>query len=195
MFHRLTRTVVRMNGAPGMRQVYLPHPVMGRTAEQIGGYVYGASPVTGRPVMQEVIEGLTRGLAEATPVADRSTPRLVDPDTEENLHALFLDSHWTDTLPIVLPTEERVAAMLAHTSHAADEVVGRMQTTANRGQWEYTVEKSISVMPGARTGIFRPKSVTGKVRVLCPHGQAWRWSTGRSARKSDERRHRRHGTL
>jgi hypothetical protein len=106
--------------------------------------------------MQEVIEGLTRSLAEAAPIADRSTPRLVDPDSEDNLHTLFLDNHWTDTLPIVLPTEERVAAMLAHTSHAADEVVGRMQATANRGQWEYTVEKVAvnAVMAGARREYF-----------------------------------------
>ena len=29
MFVTVTRSVVRMNGAPRMRQVYLPHPVMG----------------------------------------------------------------------------------------------------------------------------------------------------------------------
>jgi hypothetical protein len=52
----------------------------------------------------------------------------------------------------VLPTEERVAEMLAHTSHGPDEVVGRMQATANRGQWELTVEKVAvnAVMAGAR---------------------------------------------
>ena len=41
MFVTVTRSVVRMNGAPRMRQVYLPHPVMGKTAEQIEGYVFG----------------------------------------------------------------------------------------------------------------------------------------------------------
>jgi hypothetical protein len=64
--------------------------------------------------MQEVVEGLTRPLDEADlgPLEfDRSTPRLVAPDTAENLERLFLERHWTDGLPIVLPTEERVAAM------------------------------------------------------------------------------------
>ena len=80
--------------------------------------------------MQEVIEGLTRPfdddeLKQIT--FERSTPRLVEPDTEENLHRLFHDNLWTDQLPIVLPTEERVAAMLAHTSHKPDEVVGHMR--------------------------------------------------------------------
>ena len=69
--------------------------------------------------MQEVIEGLTRPFdAEDLKkvVYERTTPRLLEPDTEANLNRLFLDNHWTDTLPIILPTEERVAEMLAHTS-------------------------------------------------------------------------------
>jgi hypothetical protein len=87
---------------------------------------------------------------------DRSTPRLVAPDTEENLHRLFLDNRWTDCLPIVLPTEERVAAMLAGTHRKPDEVVGRMRPTHFREAWEYTVEKVAvnAVMAGARPAYF-----------------------------------------
>ena len=36
----------------------------------------------------------------------------------------FLDKHWSDGLPVVTPTEERVARMLAATRRAPDEVVG-----------------------------------------------------------------------
>ena len=88
--------------------------------------------------------------------ATRSTPRLVEPDSEENLQQLFLDNNWTDKLPIVLPTEERVARMLAHTSRQPQEVVGRMEPTANRGRWEYTVEKVAvnAVMSGAKPEYF-----------------------------------------
>ncbi len=46
-------------------------------------------------------------------VFERTTPRLVEPDTEDNLQRLFLENNWTDGLPVVLPTEKRVAAMLA----------------------------------------------------------------------------------
>jgi hypothetical protein len=107
--------------------------------------------------MQEVIEGLTGLLnGHLAPEAERNTPRLVEPDTEDNLRALFEASHWTDFLPIVLPTEERVAEMLAHTSHKADEVVGRMEATHHRGLWEYTVEKVAvnAVMAGANPEYF-----------------------------------------
>ena len=40
---------------------------------------------------------------------ERPTPRLVPADTEANLYKLFLDNKWTDGLPIILPTEARVA--------------------------------------------------------------------------------------
>lgn len=84
-----------------------------------------------------------------------ASPRTLE-DTEENLQRVFHENHWTDYLPIVLPTEERVEAMLAHTSRKPDEIVGRMQPTANRGAWEYTVEKVAvnAVMAGARPEYF-----------------------------------------
>jgi len=34
---------------------------------------------------------------------------LIGPDTEDALQQLFLENNWTDKLPIVLPTRERVA--------------------------------------------------------------------------------------
>src|SRR5499427_163329 len=109
--------------------------------------------------MQEVIEGLTMPLDDEDLkqiTFERSTPRLVEPDTEENLHHLFQDNLWTDYLPIILPTEERVAAMLAHTSHKPDEVVGHMRSTHFREYWEYTVEKVAvnAVMAGASPEYF-----------------------------------------
>jgi hypothetical protein len=157
IFDRVVASTARVQGLANAPRAFVPQPVMGKSAEELWAYVEGKDPVTGKPVMQEVIEGLTRGIAADTAApADRSTPRLVAPDTEENLHKLFLENHWTDTLPIVLPTEERVAEMLAGTSHPPDKVVGHMQATANRGQWELTVEKVAvnAVMAGARPEYF-----------------------------------------
>src|SRR5688572_5206876 len=126
---------------PQARYAFVPQPVMGKSAEQLRAYVDGQNPVTGRPVMQEVIEGLTRpqnGDHIQEIKFERSTPRLVEPDSEDNLHHLFLENNWTDKLPIILPTEDRVAEMLAHTSHKPDEVVGHMRSTHFREYWEYT---------------------------------------------------------
>jgi hypothetical protein len=156
-FDRVVRSVAEVNGMPGLRQVFVPQPVVGKSTAELRAYIDGQDPLTGRPVMQEVIEGLTQAIAPPTAASyDRSTPRLCEPDTEENLHRLFLENHWTDCLPIVLPTEERVAAMLAKTRRTPDEVVGRMRPTHFREAWEYTVEKVAvnAVMAGARPEYF-----------------------------------------
>ena len=158
-FDRVVQSVAEVSGMPGLRQVFVPQPIMGKTRHELRAYVDGRDPITGRPVMQAVVEGLTRPLAESElgPLDfDRSTPRLVEADTEENLHGLFLERHWTDCLPIVLPTEARVAAMLAGTRRKPDEVVGRMRSTHFREYWTYTVEKVAvnAVMAGARPEYF-----------------------------------------
>jgi hypothetical protein len=84
------------------------------------------------------------------------TADVIGPDTEEKLQQLFLDNNWTDKLPIVLPTRERVDAMLAATSHKSDEVIGHMQPVEFRAAWEFTVEQVAvnAVMAGARPEYF-----------------------------------------
>src|SRR5919201_2293979 len=157
-FDKVVRSVAEVSGMPGLAQVFVPQPIMGKTAAQLRAYVDGIDPINGRPVMQQVIYGLTRPRDDARGVVeyDRATPRVVAPDTEENLHRLFLERNWTDMLPIVLPTEERVAAMLAGTRRKPDDIVGRMRSTHFREYWQYTVEKVAvnAVMAGARPEYF-----------------------------------------
>jgi hypothetical protein len=151
---------------PHQRFVFVPQPVMGKSPAELRAYIDGPDAVTGRPFMQELIDALTRPLSDAERLPSprrggvgggvRSTPRVVEPDTEENLHQLFLENRWTDCLPIILPTEERVRAMLAQTSRQPEEVVGRMRPTSGREAWKYTVEKVAvnAVMAGARPEYF-----------------------------------------
>lgn len=158
-FDRVVRAVTRMAGLTDAPSVFVPQPVMGKSPSELRGYVDGADPISGVSVMREVIDALTVGLpvrSSDQPPIERSRPRLVPPDGEEALHELFLRNNWTDKLPIVLPTEERVEAMLAHTSRRPEEVVGRMQPALNRGLWEYTVEKIAvnAVMAGCRPEYF-----------------------------------------
>jgi hypothetical protein len=159
VFARLARSVARANGMPGTRQAFVPQPVVGRSSSELRAYIEGDDPVNGRPFAQELIEGLTKPLdgESATGVSfDRSTPRLLAPEAEEGLRRLFVENSWTDFLPIVLPTEERVEAMLAATSRGRDEVVGKLRPTAYREFWEFTVEKVAvnAVMAGARPEYF-----------------------------------------
>ena len=66
-------------------------------------------------------------------------------------------------LPIILPTEERVACMLEGTSRSPDTVVGQMRPTGTREAWEYTVEKVAvnAVMAGAKPEYLPCHSGTG----------------------------------
>src|SRR5215216_2441687 len=159
VFDKVVRSVCRFNGMPGMRYAFVPQPVMGKTAAELRAYVDGVDPINKRPVMQMVVEGLTRPFADdeiQKSAYEHSTPHLVEPASEEELHQVFVDNNWTDFLPIVLPTEQRVERMLACTSHKRDEVVGRLRPTAFREAWEYTVEKVAvnAVMAGARPEYF-----------------------------------------
>ena len=159
MFARLCKATALSNGMPRLRQAYVPQPVVDQSAAHLRAYIDGNDPVSGRPFMQEVLDGLTvaaRGADLQGLSFERTTPRLVEPDTEDNLQRLFVENHWTDFLPIMLPTEERVEAMLKGTSHPPDKVVGRMRPTAFREFWEYTVEKVAvnAVMAGARPEYF-----------------------------------------
>ena len=155
VFEQLTKSVALANGMPTARQAYVPQPVVDRTADQLRGYIEGTDPVSGRPFLREIVEGLTRPLDEADRSGvsfERSTPRFLEPDSEDNLHALFEENRWSDHLPIVLPTEERVEAMLRGTGRGPDEVVGTLRPTAYRESWEFTVERVAvnAVMAGAK---------------------------------------------
>jgi hypothetical protein len=143
-----------------LRFTYPPYPVGWVSRETLHGYVEGNDPVTGVPIMEEIINALTQPLTNVEKkFKARKRPqreRLVEPDTEENLHRLFLENGWTDGLPIVLPTEERVAEMLTGTDHDPDEYVGMMSVTTHEERLQYTVEKCavIAVMAGARPEHF-----------------------------------------
>lgn len=178
-FEKVVKSVTRMGGLPQAPLVFVPQPVMGRSAEQLRDYVHGDDPVNGRPVMQEIVEGLTEQLAQ-TSVSRAAPPigenRFVSAATADELHELFLQKRWTDQLPIVLPTRERVEQMLAGTTRSPDEIVGQMEPTKNRGPWSYTVEKVAvnAVMAGAKPE-YLPV-----ILALAASGQTARGSTSSS---------------
>ena len=158
-FARLCKATALSMGMSQRRQAYTPHPVVDRTADHLRAYIDGSDPISKRPFMEEVLEGLTAPLEGAELQGqsfERTTPRLLEADTEDNLHRLFEENRWTDFLPIMLPTEARVEAMLKGTSHPPDRIVGRLRPTVFREAWESTVEKVAvnAVMAGARPEYF-----------------------------------------
>jgi hypothetical protein len=61
-FDRVVTSVTKMAGLPDAPRAFVPMPVMGKTAAELRAYVNGKDPITGRPVMQEVIAALTTSL-------------------------------------------------------------------------------------------------------------------------------------
>jgi hypothetical protein len=143
-----------------MRFTFVPHPVAGKPADICHRYLLGNDPLTGKPIVDELVAALTRPLSEEDKKTGFLTrdprPRMLQPDTAENLEKMFHANLWTDGLPIVLPTEDKVAAMLKATSHRADETVGTMRPSPPHEAWEYTVEMvaANAVMAGAKPEYF-----------------------------------------
>lgn len=143
-------------GVP-LRFIYTPHPVVTMPPSVLRGYIEGKDPVTGKRIVDEVLDALTkpysaeerRNLAVVRPVP--SLPRFLNEDTEENLRNLFIERGWTDGLPILIPTEERVAGMLTGTRQPPDKLVGKSFMVDTQENLQVTVETVAiaAVMAGA----------------------------------------------
>ena len=160
-FHEQSTQVALTYGMPGIRTQFIRGPVWGKSREQIRKQIIeGNNPLTGKPMMQEAISKLTTPLTAAE--RDMSSRTMdIGPetytDTEDNLHKLFLDKRYTDFLPVVLPTKERVDTMLAQTSHDPDAILGRMNPGSLAGEnFTYTVRHAAiaAVMAGCKPEYF-----------------------------------------
>ena len=155
----MEKKVAFENGMEHMRLTFIPYEVVGTSEERCRQILEGDDPITGIPVLDEINDCLTRQPTEVeskTGIIDRTIPRLMPQDTEENLNRSFINNGWTDYLPIVLPTEQRVAEMLKGTSRKANERVGKMFPSTPHEAWEYTVEQVAvnAVMAGAKPDHF-----------------------------------------
>jgi hypothetical protein len=137
-YYDLAKSTAAERGMPTLRIAYTVHPMWGKTPEEVRSFLDGPDPLTNVNFMKEVIDGLTLPLTAEDqksglfPVP--AGPSSFGPDTSDNLQRYFMDNQMTDYMPIIIPTEQRVQAMLKGTSHKPDEVVGKA------GGWTYTVK-------------------------------------------------------
>ncbi len=155
-FLELVKTISYKKGMPKQRFTFVPHPVAGRPPEVCNQFVRSKDPVTGKAIVEELVAALTAPLT----AEEKKTgfmlrppqPRLLEPDTPTNRARLFEKNGWTDGIPVILPTEARVAEMLKGTSHEPNEIVGTMRPSPPHEAWEFTVEMvaANAVMAGAK---------------------------------------------
>jgi hypothetical protein len=145
-------------GVP-LRFMYTPHPVVSMPPSVLRGYIEGKDPATGKRLVDEVLETLTKPYSaeESRNVAilrpdPAQAPRFLAEGSEDNLQRLFIERGWSDGLPIVLPTEERVAEMLAGTSQPPDKLAGKAFMVDTQENLRINVETVAiaAVMAGAR---------------------------------------------
>jgi len=160
-FKDLAKTNAAKRGMPDERIVFTPHPVWGKTDAEMYAYLEGNDPVTGKPLMKEVISALTTPLTPDEKKSGTITPPVgaptFGPDSSRNLQQYYLDNGMTDGLPIIIPTDDLVDAMLAGTSHKPDEVIGKMTPAEGAfPPWFYTVRHVAvnAVMAGATPDYF-----------------------------------------
>jgi hypothetical protein len=146
----------KYNTGMPLRWVGVPYPFTGLKKEALKTYLEGKDRVSGKPVMKAIVDCLTMPLTAeekktGIPPEAAPEPRFLSPDTDDNLQRLFKDKHWTDYNPIILPTAERVAAMLKGTSHKPDELIKKDSGVFGQIR-PFTVEKVaiIAVMAGAK---------------------------------------------
>jgi hypothetical protein len=137
--------------------IYTATPVIGVSSEALyKKLLEGNDPETNKPVIDEIIETLTRPpqtKKHQQAVAYAPEPREKSlSGTEDSLQQLFYDKGWTDGLPIMLPTAERVERMLKGTHRSPDEEVGQAYDHDHHEIIKYTVRDIaiIAVMAGAR---------------------------------------------
>ncbi len=158
-FVQVAKNMARKKGMPNARLVFVTHPVSGKTPAQHKAQIEGNNPETGAPVIQEIVNGLTKPLTEEDKKTGflevKTGAKLIGPQTADVLQRLFMANGWTDYLPVTLPTEQKVSDMLKGTSRRPDEVVGKM-AGGDFGPWEFTVEKVAvnAVMAGAKPEYF-----------------------------------------
>ena len=76
--------------------------------------------------VDDVVRCLTEAVEAVAPSHDPGPREIVFEGSFEEVNRLFLENRWSDGLPIIPPTPEKIAEFLAFTERDADEVLGKL---------------------------------------------------------------------
>ncbi|MFC1986556.1 hypothetical protein ACFLWC_06170 [Chloroflexota bacterium] len=99
-------------------------------------------------MIDQVIKGLTVQPEEAKPSSEPGTRDIVFKGTFEEVNRFFYEKEWSDGLPIIPPTIEKVEEFLRYTDRSADEVISMLLPDKREATvWNIAVN---GVMAGCR---------------------------------------------
>ena len=160
-YKQISQLTAARDGMPHLREVFTPHPVGGKSPAELAAYIVNPDPATGVQIMKEIVGDLTRPLSAdemKSGIEPIAAGAATFTDTADNLQEIFMTNGMTDYMPIIIPTEEKVEAMLKGTSHSPDEVLrtplqGVGYTSA---RWGFNVRQVAvnAVMAGCRPQYF-----------------------------------------
>ncbi len=150
------RQAARLAGVPNIRTIHVSRTLPG--PQDVDRII--------RPLMDALLRPLTETEKSRGVFQDSDNKRIIFEGTLEEGQEFFSQSEiiptlqnapickYTDGLPIVLPTEERVAAMLKGTSHKPDEI---LTFQANHRQGDRQVQMGRSGIKGDRVAFLPMK--------------------------------------
>ena len=104
-------------GLPGLPVAVVPGHVDVQTPDELRANVLGVT-------VEAVIQGLTLAPDQAAEVVEPEPGEVVFEGTPDEVNRFFYENGWSDGLPIVPPTVERVAQFLRFSDRDADEELG-----------------------------------------------------------------------
>lgn len=128
-------------GLPNLPVARVPGHVDGQSDAELAANV---NDVT----VDAVIENLTVDPADAAVVPEPSPSDIVFEGSFDEVNRLFYENGWSDGLPIVPPTVDRIERFLAYTDYDSDAVLGRLLPDSRAATvWSVAVN---GVMAGCR---------------------------------------------
>lgn len=104
-------------GMPTLPIALVPGHVDVQSVDELRANVFGVTT-------DDVVRGLTQAPEEGSDVVEPAPGAVVVAGTADEINRIFYEHGWSDGLPIVPPTEERVRAFLRFTDRDPDEELG-----------------------------------------------------------------------
>ena len=128
-------------GLPNIALAKVPGHVDTQTAEELRRNVLEVT-------LGAVIDNLTRAPAPVAPTQEPSPQEVVFEGSFEEVNRYFVENRWSDGLPIVPPSKDKIAAFLAQTDLPPEHIIGTVLPD-NRAATVWNVAVN-GVMAGCR---------------------------------------------
>jgi hypothetical protein len=143
-FTAVARFAAKAGGVEGLRIAEYPGPVGVHPDDLVRANVENV-------LLGRIIDGITKPIEGGVPVAsppERKPDEIVYRGTPEQITDFFIDQDWSDGLPIIPPTLERVEAFLKYTTRSPNERIAILpQARMEAFPWNIAAN---AVMAGCR---------------------------------------------